>query len=136
MSKGLYFAYVTAWRKEQPASKYELTSAAALMLRAIIDEVNAQFWPSMPVKIDNDYFFDTCNFSNRHTVKRNRDQLIEKGLISWHMDVAHKNESGFYKLLWKPDAVKKEINTQIEGYIPRYIIDTPTTFKLAIANGS
>lgn len=131
MSKGLYFAYQKAWRKEQPANKYDLTPAAALMLRAIIDEVNAQFWPGMPVKIDNQCFYNTCNFSNRVTVKRNRDQLIKKGLISWHADAAHKNESGFYKVLWKPDAVKKEINKQIEEN--RNV--TPAPFELRIING-
>jgi len=132
MSKGLYFAYQKAWRKEHPASRYDLTPASALMLRVIIDEINAKFWPAMPVKIDNQYFYDTCNFTNRQTVKRNREILIQKGLIDWHQDAAHKNESGFYKLLWKPVTVKNEMDKQIEEY--KNV--TPTPFELRLVKGS
>lgn len=135
MSKGLYFAYVTAWRKENPASRYDLSPAAALMLRVIIDEINSKFWPSMPVKIDNEYFYDTCNFSNRNMVKRYRDELVKKGLISWHKDAANKHQAGFYKLTWQPVTVKNEIDSQIKEYMTRTVHDTPTPFKLAIING-
>lgn len=135
MSKGLYFAYLKAWRKENPASKYDLTPGAALMFRAIIDEVNAQFWPLMPVKIDNQCLYDTCNFSNRSMIKRYRDELIKKGLISWHKDAVNKHQAGFYKLTWQPVTVKNEINKQVDDYMTRIIHDTPTPLKLATITG-
>lgn len=135
MSKGLYFAYLKAWRKENPASKYDLTPGAALMLRAIIDEINAQFWPKTPAKINNQYFYDTCNFSDRKMIKKYRDELQRKELIKWHRDAADKTQAGYYKLIWNPITVEKEIDRQIKEYLRRSTQGTPTPFKLAIVNG-
>jgi len=131
MSRGLYFAYLKAWRKEHPASKYDLTPGAALMLRAIIDEVNAQFWPTTPVRIENQYFFDTCNFKNRMAIKRSRDLLMEQKLIKWHPDAANKNESGFYAISWMPNEVKIKLEE-----IRRNVYVTPTPLELRIIKGS
>lgn len=130
MAKGLYFAYLKAWRQEQPASKYDLTPGAALMLRAIIDETNSHFWPAMPIRIDNRTLYDACNIKNRKTLKTYRDELIKKKLIDWHRDASDKTKSGFYKLIWKPNLFIEEINNQV-----RNLEVTPTTLKLAIING-
>ena len=130
MSRGLYFAYIKAWRKENPASEYELTPGAALMLRAIIDEINAQFWPTTPIRIENQYFMNTCNFKNRETIRRYRNQLIDKGLISWHKDAANNKKAGFYALTWTPEEVNKELEKTMRH---KYVTQAP--FKLRIVKG-
>lgn len=106
-NKNLYFAYMSAWRQEKIAEYYNLTPAAGLIFRAIIDEVNAQFWPDMPVRIRFSYFRDTCNIKSTSTVKKAREQLVAAGLIEWHSDKSNNNEAGFYKIIWEPEKVRK-----------------------------
>jgi len=134
MSKGLYWAYVKAWQEETPASAYNLTPGAALMLRDIIDYINSKFWPSFGTKISNQHFYKTCNFSNRYMIKRYRDELIKANLISWHRDEANKNQSGFYQLTWKPGEVRKELTNQISES-SCHIYATGTQPELRIIKG-
>lgn len=135
MSKGLYWAYVKAWQEETPVSCYNLSPGAALMLRDIIDFLNSKFWPSFGCRISNEHFYKSCNFNDRHAVKRYRDELINANLISWHRDEATKNQPGYYQLIWKPTTVKRELNNLIkESSCCIYATATPS--KLRIINGS
>lgn len=111
-NKNLYFVYMAAWRNEKVAEYYDLTPAASLIFRAIIDEVNALFWPKTPVRIRFSYFRDTCNIKSQSTVKKARDQLIAAGLIAWHPDKANNNNAGFYKITWVPEKLR---NIRVAG---------------------